>query len=647
MKKRNFIIILAEDICANLGCYGDKNAKTPNLDAFAKENIRFNYCSSVAPVCSPARTSLELGMVASTAGVGQHRTDRPLPSYIRTFGHYMQQAGYFTAIGKKDFNFQFNPNSEEFGYDKHLKAIHADSFEFAEDVADAIKDSIACNKPIYMSPTLYISHQSNYGYTNNTEEHRESIARQQENEKQDRNSVTVPDYHYDTEHSREIWAQYHEKMSAIDRMFAESIEEIKKLGQYDDSIIIFVGDNGHGIPQGKCQLWDEGVHVPCIIHLPKDLQNQIETSEDEYGKYSNRLTSFIDFLPTALSLAGQEIPSHLQGNIMLGDNRVENPTEIFSFSEKQGEMFESSRCIREQDKLYIADFAYSNYRHPSVYEIIRAPWFCNSMMRESVKHNAKNDSRLAYFKAMHRVKEQLYDMKSDPCQLENLSALQKEENKRMRNKLLNFIVKNCDGAFMPEVLVFENMMKTNLTPREIFLDENLYPVKDLANVWSNLLDGGDFPEESINPCAQMMIAQFASKRNDLETLKKLQKSDSETVRAYVSLLLEDFDMLLDIVKHTQNYVIILFMCDRFLFEKADIVHKFLDIVIDRYFTLKNFDLMPQAHNKCVYSMKCGIKTIALKTNYPLSEEVTNTITGIQDKENYVSNLDTRLDLGLE
>lgn len=39
---------MAEDICPNLGCYGDSNAKTPYLDAFAKENIRFNYCSEYA-----------------------------------------------------------------------------------------------------------------------------------------------------------------------------------------------------------------------------------------------------------------------------------------------------------------------------------------------------------------------------------------------------------------------------------------------------------------------------------------------------------------------------------------------------------------------------------------------------------------------
>lgn len=69
--------------------------------------------------------------------------------------------------------------------------------------------------------------------------------------------------------SREIWGQYHEKMTSLDRMMGETIQAIKERKIYDDSMILIVGDNGHGIPAGKINLWSEGVHVPMLLHIPK------------------------------------------------------------------------------------------------------------------------------------------------------------------------------------------------------------------------------------------------------------------------------------------------------------------------------------------------------------------------------------------
>ncbi len=81
--KPNILFILAEDICPNLGCYGDPDAITPNLDALAAEGMLYENATSVAPVCSAARTTLALGVYPQTAGVGNHRSCVVLPPQIK------------------------------------------------------------------------------------------------------------------------------------------------------------------------------------------------------------------------------------------------------------------------------------------------------------------------------------------------------------------------------------------------------------------------------------------------------------------------------------------------------------------------------------------------------------------------------------
>src|ERR1035437_9837887 len=69
----NILLITAEDICPNLGCYGDPNAVTPNLDRFATQGVRFNNCFSVHPCCSPSRSALVTGVYPTRLGTFQHR----------------------------------------------------------------------------------------------------------------------------------------------------------------------------------------------------------------------------------------------------------------------------------------------------------------------------------------------------------------------------------------------------------------------------------------------------------------------------------------------------------------------------------------------------------------------------------------------
>jgi hypothetical protein len=94
----NILCIIAEDICPDLGCYGDKDAITPNINSLAAKGMHYNHVSSVGPICAPARTTLALGMYPPTLGAQHMRSNVTKPTNSSIISEYLQDAGYFCAI---------------------------------------------------------------------------------------------------------------------------------------------------------------------------------------------------------------------------------------------------------------------------------------------------------------------------------------------------------------------------------------------------------------------------------------------------------------------------------------------------------------------------------------------------------------------
>lgn len=571
MKQPNILMILAEDISADIGCYGDVNAMTPHLDSFAKDNVTFSYCSSAAPVCSAARTSLALAMYGSTAGVGQHRSERKLPEDVKVFAHYLQEAGYLTAIGKTDFNFEW---TEGDGYDLMMRYGTMDS-TFAKDTVKEVIEA-AGDKPYFFLQTIAATHQSQYGYTPNADEHRESMARITEDEYQVREDIQVPGYHLDTMEAREVWAQYQEKMTAMDRMFGEVIDQLKADGLYEDTVIFFAGDNGHGIPQGKTMLWDEGVHVPFIAHIPEKYRDQITTSSNESGyEVCDQFVSFVDFGPTTLSLAGAQIPKHMQGRPFLGQTVTQGEDFMYSFSERVDECFENSRCIREKDALYLCDFSFTKYKRPNGYQTTRAPWFVRSQIEAADELDIARDERRSYFRQLIRQTEELFDLSHDRDQLDNLSKNSDYKDKvlKMRYQAQDKMRLIYDDALMPEPMYHGYSMTTGRTVYEILRDEDLYPIDRLLELWNMSVEGDlSIAREAIrddNAAMRLWAGRFLFDSGEIEALIELTKDENETVKAYALYRLAEVkghekasvESLRVLSETTDNYSLLMFIAD--------------------------------------------------------------------------------------
>jgi len=112
-EKPNILWITSEDNSTHwIGCYGNKQAKTPNIDALAKEGILFENAYSNAPVCAVARATILMGAYSPTMGTQHMRSRHTIPAIYRPNPEYLRKAGYHcTNPGKTDYNFKGNDKS--------------------------------------------------------------------------------------------------------------------------------------------------------------------------------------------------------------------------------------------------------------------------------------------------------------------------------------------------------------------------------------------------------------------------------------------------------------------------------------------------------------------------------------------------------
>ena len=179
-KLPNILWITSEDNGPELGCYGDKYSKSPNLDGLAAKGMMYLNCWSTAPVCAPARTTLISGLYPPSTGAEHMRSNTQLPSRFKMYPQYLRAAGYYcTNNSKEDFNLAKPGQVWDVGGRKsHWKNRPE-------------------GKPFFAIFNHTISHESQI--RNNIPE---------ANRIHDPKKVRVPAYHPDTPEVRKDWAQY-------------------------------------------------------------------------------------------------------------------------------------------------------------------------------------------------------------------------------------------------------------------------------------------------------------------------------------------------------------------------------------------------------------------------------------------------------
>jgi arylsulfatase A-like enzyme len=392
-KRPNILWITCEDISPYISAYGDPIVQTPNIDQLAKDGIRYLRAYTVAGVCAPSRSSLITGMYPTSIGTQHMRTIgdpkyQPVPSYsavipeyVKCFPEYLRLAGYYCTNNEKQ-DYQFLPPVTVW-----------DENGPAASYRNRPKD-----KPFFAVFNLFITHESQlFGRT-------DSLLL-------DPSQISVPPYYPDTRTVRHDMNRLFTNIERMDAQVGQIIQMLKDDGLYDNTIIFFFSDHGGALPWMKREILERGTHIPFIVHLQKG---------KGAGTVNGDLVSEVDFAPTVLSLAGVKLPSYLQGQAFLGDQKAKEPRKyVFAGRDRMDTEYDRVRMVRDKRFQYLYNYFPQKPYYQNIEYRLSIP-----MMKEflQLRDEGKLDSNQAAWFHTKPV-EEFYDLETDPHELHNLVNL--------------------------------------------------------------------------------------------------------------------------------------------------------------------------------------------------------------------------------
>lgn len=395
MSRPNILWISFEDTNPVYGCYGDPVARTPNLDRLAGDGCRWTGAFSTAGVCAPARSAVITGMYPISVGTHHMRTyhrnpatpelptpyDAVVPHYVKCFTEYLRAAGYYCTNNQKT-DYQFAPPLtawDELGPDAHWR-----------------------NRPDPEQPFFAVFNPTRTHESGMWAEKCPEIAFEPA-------EIRLPPYFPDTPKVREAMCRMYTNIESSDAVLGELLRQLEEDGLADDTVVFHWSDHGP-LPRGKRWPYDSGVHVPMIVRWPGAL---------EAGEVSDRLVSTIDLGPTVLSIAGLDVPRHMQGRAFLGPGAGAPREYVFMSRDRYDESYDMIRAARDVRYKYLRNYRpdlpyllwipYRN-RHPIVEE----------MWRLHAEGGLTGPQRLMF--QTRRPVEELYDTREDPHEIRNLAA---------------------------------------------------------------------------------------------------------------------------------------------------------------------------------------------------------------------------------
>jgi arylsulfatase A-like enzyme len=439
----NILWLVCEDSNVNwIACYGNSEARTPNIDAFAKQGFRYTNVFASAPVCAAQRSTWITGINSISMGTHPMRSRYMIPhDQIKYYPDYLRAAGYYTANhSKTDYNI----------------GGRADPECWDSGVADAWNKRKP-GQPFFQVINFNESHES----------------KAQGDVTQTRHSpgdVTLAKYHPDEMPIRQNYAKYYDAVENMDTEIGKALATLEKAGLADDTIVIFNSDHGGVLPRSKRFLFDSGLHVPLIVRIPEKWKHLRPAAKP--GMTVDRLVSFLDMPKTWLSLTDSEVPAVMQGRIFLGPKAEPEPEYVFSFRGRMDERYDNQRAVRDKRYAYI-----KNYMPYVVWgQHLDYLWkmVATQTWEDAFKNKRTNEVTGRFFTL--KPVEELYDMQADPDNVVNLAGKPEHQKtlETMRAKLREWQLSIHDTGLLPEAECERRATENKTTIYQMVRDPKLY-----------------------------------------------------------------------------------------------------------------------------------------------------------------------------
>ena len=426
---RNVLLVIADDQGLDLGVYGNRVLRTPNLDQLAARGTLFTSAFATVSSCSPSRSVIYTGLYSHSNGMyglahdvhNQHL----LPS-VRTLPQLLKAAGYRTAlVGKKHIL-----PEDALPFDEELAPERSGMRDVAFMAGEARKFlGKSADRPFLLIVGYSDPHRAeqNFGNTRAWP----GVKR----ETYDPAKVVVPAHLPDLPDVRRDLADYYESVSRLDSGIGLLLDALRDTGHSSDTLVIYLSDNGRAFPGAKTTLYDEGIHLPLIIWSP---------TQNKHGIRNDAMVSWVDILPTILDwarvsktqpLPGRSILPILEQSDAPGWDRV-----FASHNFHEIQQYYPMRALRTRQYKYIVNLA-APLEFPIAGDIASSPtWQAIAARPAAVLGVRTLDAFL------HRQPEELYDLRQDPAEVHNLAAdpAHRAVLERMRADLSKFRAETHD-----------------------------------------------------------------------------------------------------------------------------------------------------------------------------------------------------------
>ncbi len=429
-EKPNLVVFLADD-CSyyDLGAYGSKDSKTPNINKFAAEGMLFTKGYQAASMSSPTRHNLYTGLWPVKSGAYPNHTI--VNEGTHSIVQHLKPAGYRVAlIGKSHvapesvFSFEYVPLTKS--NDINFTAV--DSF-----IASCTKS----NTPF----CLFVTSNQPHTPWNKGDETQFN-----------RSKISLPPFFVDTKQTREQFCKYLAEVNYMDNEFGKLLGIIDEYKQHDNTVVVYLSEQGNSLPFAKWTCYDVGVHSAIITRWPGKIAS---------GSVSDAIVEYCDITPTFVDIASSKPITKMDGKsflpVLLG-KRKEHKRYTFSLQTTRGinngSEYYGIRSVADKRYRYIVNLTpEATFQN----EQTNSPTFKEWILLAKTDHKAK----IITEKYQHRPAIELYDLEKDPYCMNNLAEKLEYSNTIAKmDKVLKEWMRSCgDNGQETEMRAYEHMPK--------------------------------------------------------------------------------------------------------------------------------------------------------------------------------------------
>lgn len=426
----NLVVFLADD-CSyyDLGAYGSKDSKTPNIDKFATEGMLFTKGYQAAPMSSPTRHNLYTGLWPVKTGAYPNHTmvnerTNSIVQHLKPVGYRVALIGKSHVLPKSVFSFEYVPLTKS--NDINFAAV--DSF-----IASCAKSNIPF--------CLFVTSNQPHTPWNKGDE-----------SQFDPSKISLPPMYVDTKQTREQFCKYLAEVNFMDDEFGKVLDKIDEYKQRENTVVAFLSEQGNSLPFAKWTCYDAGVHSGIIVRWPGKVIP---------GTVSDAIVEYCDITPTFVDIAQTKPISKMDGKSFLPvllRKKVKHKQYTFSLQTTRGinngSEYYGIRSVADRKYRYIINLTPdATFQNEATKGIVFKEW----IMLAKTDKKAKEITE----KYLHRPAIELYDLQNDPYCLNNLAANTIYSNTIVKmDKVLKKWMRSCgDNGQETEMKALEHMPK--------------------------------------------------------------------------------------------------------------------------------------------------------------------------------------------